>query len=84
MDGIANGMLEAIVEELRTMYARAETVERGWAYRLENSDADTGEESGDGRLRYEWLLGRLSGISEALAYAEGIVKGSNVEPRQEG
>lgn len=64
-------LLQAAVDELRKMLARAAYEESRAHGRLADAEGSGGQPDGE-RLRCEWLLGRFSGIAEALELVEGF------------
>lgn len=69
MDENTNELLLSVIAELRNMRARAARSENRMHCRILDAEADADE-----LLHHEWLLGRFSGISEALACVESFVE----------
>lgn len=69
MDENAKELLMDVIGELRKIRAHAARSENRMHCTITAAEADPDE-----LLHHEWLLGRFSGVSEALACVEGFVE----------
>ena len=72
-----NDLLQTAVGELRGMRVRAAAAENREFTKLCSTITDG--ESKDEQMHHEWLLGRCSGISEALACVEYVANSAGVD-----